>query len=296
MNLEGLWKAMWANVIKNLSDLRVPGKRNLDTVAELEKQGVDHTSGLDAEALRKKLVDENDMPNAGRIREGLQSLENGGWSFEIIPKVNHLTVSAFPPEESIRRAFNVPLKGVEIRGSIAPRATYFYLTLKKQPKSSRSYYNQLHGTEEEIVAGMRRVLDGRIQTSLELDYERYLVNGKDVVGVMRNPFNEYVKKMTEFLKTIPIDAYETSDAKIIEEAKRLFRSEDGSVLLAFLDERYGLEPKAGGMDRYRKSIVEEYEKDPSMVQKVYDAMDNEKRQSVFGPDLIALFKSKSLFL
>ena len=295
--LDALWKDMWENVIKNMSGLNVPGKRNLDTVPELAAKGVDHTSGLGFEDLKKALVDWDKMPDSEAILAGLKSLEDGGWTFKMEEGINVLTLEASTPENLIQRAFNLPLKGVEIQGSVSPRVAYFTLS-KTLHKGKRwaNYMTYINGDDEEIVKAIRRNLDARMKIVLEMDWTKFEVNGELVPGIMKKPFDAYVDTMTKFLRTLPIDAYGTSDGAILAEAKRFFRSEEGSVVLAFLDDRYGMEPNPKALASYRSAIADEFENDPQPIERFFDELDDVRRKSVFGPDLIPLIKSKKLII
>ena len=294
MNLDGLWKTMWKNVIKNMPDLKVPGKRNLDTASELAAKGVDHTSGLDAEGLRNALIDADSMPGMDKILDELSDLVDEGWNFVATPKVNHISLVVETPREAILGLYNLPLKGAQVKGRVSPYQTHFSLALEKN-KSGKPYELSLFGNEKDLAAQIRQQLQSRFRLYHEIDLMYFTVNGQTVPGNLKKPFLEYADRMKAYIKTIPIEDLQ-SGAKIIDEAKIGFRSEDGSVLLAFLDEKFGMEPKARALEAYRKEVLDAYEEDPDAIEKFAEGIPARKRDEIFGPDLVALFKSKKLII
>jgi hypothetical protein len=47
---------------------------------------------------------------------------------------------------------------------------------------------------------------------------------------------------------------------------------------------------------YRSAIADEFENDPQPIERFFDELDDVRRKSVFGPDLIPLIKSKKLII
>jgi hypothetical protein len=297
-NLDEVWKAMWKNVVKNLTTLKVPGKRAMDTAEELISRGVDHTSGLNADALLQTLIDEERMPDMGKILDHLSDLTRQGWIFLPDPRVNYISLRVQTPREEILDLYNLPLRGASISGRVSPVFSHFALALTKM-QAGEQHQMFLHGTEQELASLIRRELQSRMDSFHVVDLLTVHVNEKRIPGnlkMLQSPFLLYVSKMRDFLKGIPIEDLDKIGGKILQEAQRFFRSEDGSVLLAFLDERYGLEPKAQTMVKYRVGLLDEYEGEPDEFQEFIDAIPEQKKDAILGPDLSALIKANNLIL
>jgi hypothetical protein len=297
-DLDSLWKDMWENVVKNLSILRVPGKRNLDTVSELRAKGIDHTSELDVEGLRMSLEDPGSIPDTEKILDEISDLVADGWEFLFTPKVNFISLEVKTPRDEILKLYNVPLKGVRISGSVTPRGSHFALALTKMDVGRRPHEKFLYGDEKSLAGAIRQELQSRMKSFHGIDFVGIEVNGVRMPEVLRtnSPFPLYISKMGDFLKEMPVEDLFEIDGKILDEAKRIFRSESGSVMLAYLDERYGMEPKSKGMSEYRMSLFDTYEKHPEVFEQFMDAIPEQKKDAILGPDLSVLIKANNLIL